>query len=191
MGIVAASTGSQINLTKLGADVSLDARTVDSWLSILEESYIIFRLYPYYNHLGKRFVKTPKIYFYDTGLLCVLLGFNHADDLKFHSLRGHIFEAAVISETVKKYFNAGQRPRIHYWRDINNKEKEVDLIEESPKGLVLTEIKSSQTANKDYVKNLISYTPSAGTEIKSRRVIYDGSDKPVFSGVRYYNWRNF
>jgi predicted AAA+ superfamily ATPase len=191
IGIVAASTGSMINLAKLGADVSADARTVNTWLSILEESYILFRLAPYYSNLGKRYVKTPKLYFYDTGLLCALLGFTHAKELALHSMRGHIFEAAVISETIKKYFNSGRRPRIYYWRDLDNKEKEIDLIEESVKGLELTEIKSSQTANRDYTKNLLSFTPAPPVAVKSRRVIYDGSDKPVFSGVRYNNWKSF
>jgi predicted AAA+ superfamily ATPase len=190
IGITAASTGSPVNLSKLGAEVSIDARTVNSWLSILEESYIIFRLTPYFNNLGKRYIKTPKLYFYDTGLLCALLGFTNVKELKLHGMRGHIFEAAVISETVKKYFNAGQRPRLYYWRDSDNKEKEIDLLEESPHGLELTEIKSSQTANKEYVKNIVNFNPTPPQTVKSKRVIYDGSEKPVFSGVRYINWRS-
>jgi predicted AAA+ superfamily ATPase len=190
LGITAASTGSPVNLTKLGAEVSIDARTVDSWLSILEESYIIFRLPPYFNNLGKRYIKTSKLYFYDTGLLCSLLGFTNVKDLKMHGMRGHIFEAAVISETVKKYFNAGQRPKLYYWRDSDNKEKEIDLLEEGPRGLELTEIKSSQTANKEYVKNIVNFNPTPPQTVKSKRVIYDGSEKPVFSGVRYVNWKS-
>jgi predicted AAA+ superfamily ATPase len=179
----------------LGAEISIDARTVNSWLSILEESYIIFRLAPYYSNLGKRFVKTPKLYFYDTGLLCALLGFNSAKDLTMHKMRGHIFEAAVISETAKKYFNAGRQPRMYFWRDSDNKEKEIDLLEENPHGLELTEIKSSQTANRDYTKNLISFIPPPPMEVKARRVIYDGPSgdgavKPVFSGVRFVNWKS-
>jgi predicted AAA+ superfamily ATPase len=190
LGITAASTGSPVNLSKLGAEVSIDARTVDSWLSILEESYIIFRLSPYFNNLGKRYIKTPKLYFYDTGLLCALLGFTHVKELKMHGMRGHIFFFFVISETVKKYFNAGQRPRLYYWRDSDNKEKEIDLLEESPHGLELTEIKSSQTANREYVKNIVNFNPVPPQTVKSKRVIYDGSEKPVFSGVRYVNWKS-
>ena len=191
LGIAAAGTGSPVNLTKLGAEVSVDARTVNSWLSILEESYVIFRLSPYYSNLGKRYVKTPKIYFYDTGLLCSLLDFTRPAELSLHRMRGHIFEAAVISETVKKYYNAGRRPRLYYWRDSDNKDKEIDLLEESPQGLELTEIKSSQTANREYTKNLLSFNPPPPLTIKTRRIIYDGSDKPVFSGVRYTNWKTF
>ena len=190
LGIVAASTGSPVNLSKLGADVSIDARTVNSWLSILEESYIIFRLIPYSNNLSKRFIKTPKIFFYDTGLLCSLLGFTHAKELVLHRMRGPIFEAAVISEITKKYYNEGRQPRLFYWRDSDNREKEIDLLEESPNGLYLTEIKSSQTANKEYVKNIVNFSPVPPETVKSKRVIYDGSDRPVFSGVPYVNWRS-
>ena len=190
LGITAASTGSPVNLSKLGAEVSIDARTVNSWLSILEESYIIFRLAPYYSNMGKRYVKTPKLFFYDTGLLCALLGFSHAKELKAHRMRGHVFEAAVISETVKMHFNAGRRPRLYYWRDSDNKEKEIDLLEESPDGLKLTEIKSSQTANKEYAKNLLNFVPASPETVKTRQVIYDGSDRPVFSGVRFVNWKS-
>jgi len=190
LGVVATYTGSPVNLSKLGMEVSIDARTVSSWLSILEESYIIFRLAPYYSNLSKRFVKTPKLYFYDTGLLCSLLGFTSANELNMHRMKGHIFEAAVIAETVKKYFNAGRRPRLYYWRDSGNQEKEIDLLEESPQGLELTEIKSSQTANKEYVKNLVNFIPPPPETVKSRRVIYDGSEKPIFSSVPYVNWKS-
>jgi predicted AAA+ superfamily ATPase len=189
LGICAASTGSPVNLSKIGMEIGADARTVGSWLSVLEESYIIFRLTPYYRNLGKRYVKTPKLYFYDTGLLCALLGFASKDDLNLHQMRGHIFEAAVISEIMKQYFNAGKTPRLHYWRDSDNKEKEIDLLEENAKGIVLTEIKSSQTANKDYTKNLLNFGAPPSHAITARRVIYDGSDKPVFSGVRFVNWK--
>ena len=188
LGITAANTGSPVNMSKLGAEVSIDARTVNSWLSILEESYIVFRLAPYYSNLGKRFVKTPKLYFYDTGLLCSLLGFTNKKELNKHKMRGHLFEAAVISEIAKKHFNAGRRPRLYYWRDSDNKEKEIDLLEESPQGLELTEIKSSQTANREYTKNLLNFVPPSPGTVKSKRVIYDGSEKPVFSGVRFVNW---
>ena len=190
LGIVAAGSGSPVNLTKLGADSSIDARTVNSWLSILEESYVLFRMPPYYNNMAKRYTKTPKLYFYDTGLLCALLGFTSAKELNMHEMRGHIFETAVISEILKTNFNAGRRPRLYYWRDSDNKDKEIDLLEESPHGLDLTEIKSSQTANRDYTKNLLNFGASSNVKVKSRQVIYDGSDKPVFSGVRYVNWRS-
>ena len=130
------------------------------------------------------------MYFYDTGLLCALLGFTHVKELNLHRMRGHIFETAIISQIAKKYFNAGKRPRLYYWRDSDNKEKEIDLIEESPQGLKLTEIKSSQTANKEYAKNLINFKPTLPEVVKSREVIYDGSEKPVFSDVRYVNWRS-
>ena len=190
LGIVAASTGNPLNLSKLGSEIPADTRTVDSWLSILEESYVIFRLSPYYSNIGKRFVKTPKLFFYDTGLLCALLGFTCPDQLALHRMRGHIFENAVISEILKKYFNAGRQPKLYFWRDKDNKDKEIDLLEESSNGLVLTEIKSSQTANRDYIKNIVNFNPQLPEIVKSRQVIYDGSGIPVFSGVNFINWKS-
>ncbi|MCL2478023.1 MAG: DUF4143 domain-containing protein, partial [Treponema sp.] len=140
--------------------------------------------------IGKRYVKTPKLYFYDTGLLCYLLGLTNQRELSRHRMKGHIFEAAVISEILKKYYNAGKKPRLYYWRDSDNRDREIDLLEEGPHGLELTEIKSSQTANRDYAKNLAEFGLKTSAKIKSRRIIYDGSERPVFSGVRFVNWRS-
>jgi len=149
---------------------------------------------PYYSNIGKRYVKTPKLYFYDTGLLCSLLGFTHINEITMHQMRGHIFETAVISEIAKKYFNSGQKPRLYFWRDSDNMEKEIDLLEETLHGLELTEIKSSQTANRDYSKNLIRFNVPQSHKIKSRQVIYDGKDmqfsfEEQFS-VHYKNWKS-
>ena len=190
LGAVAASTGKPVNLSTLGEEASVDARTANSWLSILEGNFILFRLPAYYSNLGKRYVKSPKIYFYDTGLLCALLGFTRQEELSLHPMRGHIFESAVISESAKKYFSSGRRPALYYWQESANSEKEIKLLEGSPRGLELNDIKLSQTANKDYAKYLLKFKPPTRTEIKTRRVIYDGSDKPVFSGVRYANWKS-
>ena len=105
-------------------------------------------------------------------------------------MRGHIFETAVISELYKMNYNIGKRPRLYYWRDSDNKDREIDLLEESPNGLRLTEIKSSQTANREYIKYLLNFGSVSNVKISSRQVIYDGSEKPVFSGVPYINWRS-
>jgi len=148
---------------------------------------------PYYSNIGKRHVKAPKLYFYDTGLLCSLLGFTHADEITKHQMRGHIFEAAVISEIAKKHFNAGRKPRLYFWRDSDSTEKEIDLLEETAQGLELTEIKSSQTANRDYSKNLLKFIAPQPLVIESRQVIYDGRDMEICFdgqvGVRYRGWR--
>jgi predicted AAA+ superfamily ATPase len=105
-------------------------------------------------------------------------------------MKGHIFESAVVSEIIKKYYNAGQQPRLYYWRDSNNKEKEIDLIAENPQGLELTEIKSSRTANMDYAKNLKNFKPQPPQTVKSRLIIYDGSEEPKIAGVSFINWKS-
>ena len=195
LSIIAANSGNPLNLSKLGEEASIDARTVNSWISTLEEQFILFRLTPYHSYRGKRYTKTPKLYFYDTGLLCFLLGITSAEELNFHPLRSPVFETAVISETAKKYFNAGYKPRMNYWRDLDNNEKEIDLIEESSQKLELTEIKLSQTSNEDYAKNLLEFKPSAtGTYSRektiTKQVIYDGNGGFFFDKIRYINWKS-
>jgi len=193
--IAAANSGNLVNLSKLGEAASIDARTANSWISILEEQHILFRLTPYHGSFGKRYTKTPKLYFYDSGLLCFLLGINSADELNFHPMRGRIFETAVISEIAKKHFNAGYKTKLYYWRDLDNSEKEIDLIDESTQKPVLTEIKLSQTVNKEYAKNLLELNAS-NTDVSSagktitKQVIYDGSENLVFENIRYINWKS-
>jgi len=186
--IIAANSCSPVNLSQIGEETYMDARTVNSWISILEEKFILFRLTPYHGFAGKRYTKTPKLYFYDTGFLCFLLGINNSEDLNFHPMRGQIFETAVVSEIAKKYFNAGYKPRMNYWRDLDNSEKEIDLVEESGLSLKLTEIRLSQTPNEEYAKNLMEISPS-NIETSSQ-VIYDGSEDLVFENIRYTNWKS-
>ena len=193
LDIIAAYSANTINFSRLAEEMSIDARTANSWISILEEMFILFRLAPYRDYSGKRYVKTPKLYFYDSGFLCFLLGITKPEELNFHQMRNQIFETAVISEAAKKYLNAGFRTKMYYLRDLDNKEKEVDLIEESPKALKLTEIKLSQTANEGYTKNLVYFSLqpdilSPGKTISSQ-VIYDGSESLVFENIPYINWK--
>jgi predicted AAA+ superfamily ATPase len=186
--VVAVNSGNPVNYSKLGEEVFIDARTANSWISLLEENYILFRLAPYAGASEKRYIKASKLYFYDSGFLCSLLGFSRPEELNLHRMRHRIFETAVISEIAKKYSNAGFRPKLYYWRDLDNSEKEISLIEESSRGLKLTAIECSQTASKEYSKGLLNF--SAQASIISRRVIYDGDDGPVFSETPYVNWRS-
>ena len=192
LAIVAENSGVPLNLSRLGEETSIDARTVSSWISILEESHILFKLAPY-RGLGKRYTKTPKLYFHDTGFLCFLLGLKNSEEINFHKMRNQIFETAVISEIRKKHFNAGYRPRIFYWRDLDNSEKEIDLIEESNNRLKLTEIKLSETANGEFTKNLADFPALLDTlnlrRIISKQVIYTGNENTAFGNIPYLNWK--
>jgi len=186
----AAKVGSLINLSDLGRDIGADARTVSSWLSILEESYIAFRLTPYYQNVGNRHVKTAKLYFYDTGLLCSLLGIETEADLVSSKRLGALFENAVIVEKRKQFYNQGKEPRMFFWRDGGNKEKEVDLVvEQSLDRLELFEIKSSMTANRSFLEVMRSFAQKSPAECLLK-VVYQGDDQGPVGGPNFLNWRS-
>jgi predicted AAA+ superfamily ATPase len=187
--ICAARTGTPINFTDIGKELSADARTIASWLSILEESYIVFRLPPWYENLGKRQTRKPKLYFHDTGLLCSLLGVSGEDALKDHPLRGYIFENAVISELTKRCCNAGKRPSFYFWRDLNGRDREIDLLIERPGAPDLIEIKSAETATVKHTRNFRAFAESAGNADAGRYVVYDGPDGLRADGASFVNWR--
>lgn len=186
----AAKVGSLINLSDLGRDIGADARTVSSWLSILEESYVAFRLTPYYRNVGNRHIKTAKLYFYDTGLLCSLLGIETQSDLAASKRLGGLFENAVIVEKRKQLYNGGKKPRMFFWRNDSNNEREVDLVlEQSLDQLELFEIKSSQTANRRYLDAMNLFSRKSPAEC-SQVVIYCGDDLRSANGPSFLNWRS-
>jgi predicted AAA+ superfamily ATPase len=188
MRVCASRTGNPLNLTDIGDDVGADARTIKAWITMLEESYIIFRLAPYNHRYWKRYVKTPKLYFWDTGLLCSLLGFMDKSELAGHEKRGTIFENAVIAELFKRSLHTGFPPSAYFWRDPNRREKEIDLVVESASELILTEIKASQTANSKYADNLHRFAEKSG-KISQLKVIYEGQDGLAPAGALFTNWR--
>lgn len=181
--------GSLVNYADLARDASIDPRTARSWLSILEESYLTFRLLPYHRNIGKRHTKTPKLYFHDSGLLCSLLGIQNAEALFEHELKGHIFENTVVAEFQKMSFNAGVRPRSYYWRSANSREIEVDLILERSQLLELYEIKSSQTARTKHTDGIEDFTNQKLSTPVQKTVIYDGPGAITLRGAEFVNWR--
>ncbi len=150
--LVAGRTGQLVNYSSLSNDVGVSQPTADSWMSVLQASYILFTLQPHFKNFSKRIIKSPKIYFYDTGLLCYLLRIENEEQLFSHPQRGHIFENWVISYYLKKYFNEGKEAPLYFWRDQHG--HEVDLVIDKSNGLDLIEIKSSQTFNNEFLKNL-------------------------------------
>lgn len=174
----AARVGQLVNLQSIGNDCGIDQNTVKAWLSILESSFIIKRLQPHHKNFNKRLIKTPKLYFYDTGLLCQLLDIEKHEDLQTHPLRGGIFENYVIADLQKFFFNQGQKPPLYFWRD--RKGHEIDCLVEKSGLLIPIEIKSGKTINSDFFKNLKfwkeltqtqdeSFLVYAGEEIQKRK----------------------
>lgn len=193
MHICAMNVGSPVNFSAIGDAIGTDARTVSSWINILEESYIAFRLRPYLKNRVKRYSKTPKLYFFDTGLLCSLLDISAAADLQLMKNRGQIFENAVIVGHYKRMYNQGGFPgdSSYFWRDSSASEKEVDLIVEHADHVELYEIKASQTAKGKYADNLHFFERNAGGVKCVNTVIYDGPYNSAMNGTAFINRRSF
>ena len=141
--LCAGRTSQLVNYSSLANDCGVSQPTARAWLGILEASFIVFRLPPFHANLGKRLVKMPKLHFYDTGLVCWLIGIRTPEQLRTHPLRGPIFETWVVSEIVKHRMNVGERRSLFFYR--NRDGAEVDLVIERPTGVTLVEAKSSQT----------------------------------------------
>jgi predicted AAA+ superfamily ATPase len=155
VSLCAGRSGQLLNRSSLGADVGIDQTTVSRWISILQASYIVDLLRPHFQNFSRRLIKSPKLYFNDTGLLCRLLGIRSPKDLRSHPLRGAIFETFVVSELRKLYLHHGQRPPLYFWRDSNG--REVDVIVDVGQRRIPIEIKSAETVAKDFVKGLDAY----------------------------------
>lgn len=171
MRLCAARVGSEINLASLSVEVGVSAPTISAWISLLKASYIAYSLPPYYANISKRLTKTPKLYFYDSGLLCYLLGIEHASQLDTHPLRGAIFENIAVSELIKNRYNTAKDPNLYFYRE--NSGREVDIIEETPDGLNIYEVKAGATFQTDFTKNL-KYLQKLLPNIQTSAVIYNG-----------------
>lgn len=165
--------GEIVNNADLARDCGIDGKTVEEWLSVLETSFIAFRLYPYYKNYGKRLVKSPKLYFYDTGLAANLLAMESADDLRFSQQRGNLFENAVASEIIKQYYAVGRRPRLYYWRDYSK--KEIDFIIEKGGAIQYAiEVKASSTYDSHAFATISTMADVMELSNDQRIVIYGG-----------------
>lgn len=156
----AARTGQLLNLSSLSSDCGITHNTAKAWLSVLEASYIVFLLPPHYINFNKRLIKSPKLYFLDTGLVCFLMGIQNPEQLITHSMRGALFETWVVSEFLKKRFNQALPSNLYFWRDSQG--HEVDVILDQGDKLVPIEIKSGQTITPDYFKGLQKWLEIAG-----------------------------
>ncbi len=152
LGLIAGRTGQLLNLSQVGNDAGITHNTAKSWLSVLETGYLAFRLRPFHANLRKRLVKSPKTYFYDTGLACFLIGIRSPDQLATHPLRGALFENYVVCEILKSILNKGRRPRLSFYRDHYG--HEVDLLVERETDITAVEIKSGGTIASDFFKDL-------------------------------------
>ena len=184
----ASRTGQLINLTSLGADCGISAVTAKQWLSVLETSYIVTLLRPHHSNFGKRLVKTPKIYFLDSGLAAWLMGIRSAETLETHAARGALFESWVVSELYKKRLNVGLPIDLFFWRD--NTGNEVDLIVENEKGLQPIEIKSGSTYASDWSQGLKKWQALAQNSSLEPAILYGGESTFEREGLKVWGWRD-
>ena len=190
MKLVAGRAGQLVNASSLANEVGVSSPTITSWISALKSTFICFSLQPHFKNFTKRTVKTPKLYFYDTGLLCYLLGINDKSQLDTHPLRGNIFENFIISEMIKNKTNGGEALNYYFWRD--QKGHEIDLIEDKSNHLFPVEIKMSSTFNAAFIKS-IEYLnelqkPSLSDPNIRGEIIYTGTQESVFKNIQLRNW---
>jgi len=186
--LCAGRIGQLLEVSSLADDCAISVPTVKAWLSILEASYIIFLLQPHFVNFSKRLVKSPKIYFYDTGLACYLLRVISVDQLSEHYLRGGLFESFILSDMKKHFYNKGEEPPLYFWRD--NHQNEIDCIIDYGTKLVPVEIKSSKTFNERFFEKLGYYSEIARSDSRESSVVYGGDDEFALSKGRVVSWRN-
>lgn len=173
--VCAARVGNLVNYSDLARDCDISPHTAKEWISVLETSYIVKLIAPYYRNFNKRLTQSPKLFFNDTSLVCALLNIKTVEDLAVHPSRGAIFETFVVSELFKYNFNHNQVPQIYFWRDAQGHEIDV-LIEKSLSNVVPIEIKSGRTVNDSFFKGLIDWHTITGQNQKKTYVVYGGDE---------------
>ena len=175
LSLCATRNASILNIQGLSKDCAVSVNTIKEWISLFESSFLVQRLQPYYRNIGKRLIKTPKLYFRDTGLVCSLAGLESPDEIDFSNQKGGLFETAVIEEISKKYYARGQNPKLYFYRDSNG--REIDILIE--KGINLSwaiEVKSSSTYSPRFFHHLDAVCDNLGVEKNKRVVIYAGNE---------------
>ncbi|MFN7905475.1 MAG: ATP-binding protein [Pseudobdellovibrionaceae bacterium] len=181
----AGRTGQLLSASSLATEVGVTQPTITRWLSVLESSFIIYRLQPHFRNFNKRIIKSPKIYFYDTGLLCYLLRIQTPTQLRTHPLRGFIFENWIITELMKTYLNTGKEAPFYFWRDQHG--HEVDLVIDHGEQLELYEIKSGLTPDVNWVNGINWLADLQGST--GGTVIYGGSEQLAIKNVQFKGWQ--
>lgn len=188
MKLCAGRIGQVLSLTSLSNDCGMSVPTVKQWLSVLEASYIIYLVQPYYRNMGKRVIKSPKLYFYDTGLACNLLQVSSAQQLFTHYLRGSLFESYMISDFIKQRFNQGLNSNVYFWRDQSD--YEVDCIIEEPNQVIPVEIKVTQTFNHHFFEYLTKWNDITDSNQKNNIIVYGGSINQETKNGRLVSWQD-
>jgi uncharacterized protein len=186
MRLCAARVGCPINASKLAAELGMTTKTAKEWLSVLEASYLIFFVPPYFKNYGKRITKTPRLYFSDVGLASYLLGIESTSQLSRDPARGRLFENLVILELLKTRYNNGLESNLYFYRDKN--QFEVDIICQQGHKISVAEIKSGKTFREEHIKNLVKFKTLVKEDIEKICLIYAGDIKQKVKGVCVLNY---
>jgi hypothetical protein len=177
-----------LNLESIANDIGIDRKTALSWLSILEASYIVFLLAPYYKNWGKRLTKRSKLYFYDNGIVSYLLGIKQLKEVDVHFARGALFENLIISELYKEKFNNYYAANFWFWRD--NNAVEVDLLIDKGTSLLPIEIKVSQTFNISFLRNINLFKSYVNNSNIYPYIVYAGKEEFSLNGSEVIKWND-
>ncbi|MGE3953728.1 MAG: ATP-binding protein [Parachlamydiales bacterium] len=188
MVLCAGRIGQVLNQEGLANEVGVSGQTIRQWLSILEASHIVIRLQPYYENLGKRVIKSPKLYFTDVGLASYLLKIESAEQMSRDPLRGSLIENLVLLELVKARANQGLDPNLYYFRDRRG--REIDLIYQRGRELIPIEIKGAQTFNKEFFKNLLFFKELVGERCPVGYAVYAGQQEQRVGEFALLNYRH-
>lgn len=186
--LCAGRIGSLFNASELSGEVGVSVNTIKSWISVLQASYIIKLLPPFYENISKRLTKTPKLYFYDTGLACYLLDIETEQQLSRDKMRGHLFENFVIMEALKERYNHGKESNLFFYRDSND--VEVDLLLKKGNEYCAIEIKSSQTYHPDFEAGIKSLGKVLNNRLTDKAVIYAGDFENDTAEIQLLNYKN-
>lgn len=188
MKLCAARVGSLFNASEISGEIGVDSKTVSNWLSVLQASYLVTLLPPYYENITKRLVKTPKLYFNDPGLACYLLDIESPKQLSRDKMRGAIFENMIVMEAVKHRFNHGRENGVFFYRDSN--QNEVDIILKQEGEITAIEVKSSMTYSTSFEGSLRKLQSWVSTPVCQKVVAYNGDFENEAGDIRVVNYRN-
>lgn len=186
--LCAGRVGQVLNYSSLANDCGIDQKTAQAWIALLEATYVIFLLQPYYKNIGKRLAKSPKLYFIDTGIACNLLNIKSSFELSLHFAKGGLVESFIIADFYKQYCNLDQRPALYFWRDYEG--NEVDCVIERALALYPVEIKAGKTIAKDYFKQFSYWQETINGPIENNFVIYGGNQDASWSNAKVLSWQN-
>ncbi len=186
--LLAGRIGQLLNLSSLASDVGIAHGTATHWLSILEASYIVFLLPPLHANLGKRLIKSPKAYFYDTGLAAYLMGMESEAQMNTHPLKGSLFENMIVLDFLKERFNRGRRSNLFFYRDSHG--NEVDLILQGPPEPMPVEIKLGETPHGEFLKGIRQFRDALDKPDLPGKVVYGGNSRIAREQVDYIPWKD-